>query len=472
MIFGHPYLTPWHLILLIVVVLNVVAGVFVFLRGRKRLSAVLFAGVLLCAAIWGGAIFAMYFVYPFSRDVAQFLSSLTFSSVTLMVYIGLLFTFNFPKKTHITRPLLFFMSVPTLFFITASHLSLIDRVELGKNLQLISARQDLYNHFLIYLVVYLFLILFRLFVSARKVKTNEQARVFSVATAFLFATIVGIVFNVAMPILDPGSVLVYIGPIGVASLVLALGWGVVRHGLFDLRVRLEKKSLTSLFVVMIFILGSAFFALAVARVYEDFWALLSVIAAFSLFFLNLHFLVSWFADRLFVNEIIDNTIASESGDAVPAQVQKLGLDMESYFGKFFRAVSVDVFFLDEQKGIYRSSRGTVDVFLSSNEPLCGIVRESRGVVFVDDFGELELGDKRRVSAASRKLRKINARAFVGMRHWTNELVMIAFVNFAAPTNEQLKHFRIQQQFSAPKWDEIASKIYTNMRAMEALTKRV
>lgn len=469
MLFGHPYLTPWHFILFFVVVLDILAGVLILLRGRKDLRTVFFAVLLFFAALWGLMNFFSDFLFPYGEEYSLFAMNSAFVTASGLSLCAVLLARVFPSRKPVSKFYILVVSAPLLFVSIASYAGWINTAVVNVQGHVNIERGWFYPFSLLIILGYWIWALTEMHLGLRSVPKEERSKAIVVILGLTFAFVVGSFFNVFWHIIAPDSPLSFIGPIGVLGLVWMIGWGVLRYQLFDVYLRVERQTIVSLLTLIAFVFGLVFFSFLVLQVHTTFWLLLPVIFVFSMFFLFVRNAVAHFLNIVVLNEYLEN----RGGDVrqhnpTVAQFVKFEDELRMFFQSFFPDAQVKLFGLE--KGRYEPCRrvGSESIFFATDEPLVNAVRASRGVMFVESAAFRDLIAREHQDVVMRKFRKVGARAVLGLPHWTNELVMITFVGMSEPTPEQQTKLRMHLEFNPPKWDEIAARIYTNKRALESL----
>ncbi len=478
MLFDNPYLTPWHWVLLAVVILNMIAVVLILTARRSSNSntAIIYGGILISATIWGISSFLVEFLYPISKEWTQFAINLGYSSTAISGLLAVIFAYSFQPDAYQTikrkKLLLFIISILPITVSVLSHLSLtytLDEILPSGSEQ--GSSGPTYLSTLTVIIVYWITAFVKLFHSVHRAHSYEKLKIALLTCGLLVAFLIGVFFNIIWFHLSGGT-LQYMGPLGALFMLTLPTWGVLRYQLFDLEIRVARDALVTIFTVSLFVIGFILFAAILILSQQNLIIFLIASLFFPLAFLKVHDLVRFLINRSFFNDYLSNLHEDASRPTnlrYDVQIQKLQGDVQIFFSKFFSHVQVNIYFFDDDLKRFQSIDAASQISsLGVSDELVHFARMTRGVVLREEVDAQPFLKQVEKKIILRKLQKLRAQAIVSMRHWTNELVMVAFIGCDPITDDQRDSLRRHFIAFEPKWDEIAQKIYTNKRARESV----
>ncbi|HEY4694543.1 MAG TPA: ATP-binding protein [Candidatus Nanoarchaeia archaeon] len=295
-----------------IIVANLLLGLLVITRNPKNWTNRLFAALSLLMAFWSFVSFSED--ETFGRSVINLLKSLDYASASLIAYVFLLFSLNFPKaKLHVKRDLLLF--IPTLLLIVLSFTDLIAYVEIVGN-RVKFTYGPLGDLFSVYSFLYVVLIsAVALFIKFKTLVGVEKSQTFYVLLGLISTSVIAVLTNVVLPQLI--NVTPAITRLGIYGFVLFLGataYAIVRHRLLDIRLVVARTVAYSLLVfsIAIFYIGSTvlltnfLFRTTTSTAQLLIYASLTLVVAFT--FQPLRRFFEHVTDRIFFKEDYESTV--------------------------------------------------------------------------------------------------------------------------------------------------------------------
>ena len=460
----------WHIPLAIAIVLNLIAILALLVRASKRTKSFwYFIAYLVAAELWALENFFETIPRILSNEQLLWAANASFSLAVIGLLSFFLFVYFIFEENRRRPNILWYVTGVTFggigFFWDA-----FNSTAMLTDVGVVFDRGYLY-YAVVVVIVFLFgRTLYELVLKVRGEKNpSNRIKLNLILGGFTAVVVIGFSLGIVVPLTTGINYYNTVMPLGILIFLLLMTWGIMRYHLFEVRVHVRRSDITSFLTITALLALLFMFSVVVFWLQGGPWLFVCMVA-FALIFFKLRDVVELFVDSHTFSDYLDPHLdmkASRSG--VNDQIDFMRQDVKKYFDNFFGNAQVDIFYLNAATKDLRSGlparRGMV---LAQQGLFVGFVRKTSGAVLAMDISQSAFASDQEKKVVRSQLRRLSASAFIGMRHWTGELVMVAFVGFDEPSEEQIKHFKIQQQFSAPKWDEIASKIYTNMRAMESM----
>lgn len=464
-------ITMWHAVLAVAMIINAVVSVAIILRGRKSKSAVFLGIMLFFAMLWGLEQLLFDIYYPSSI----FTTNYSFAAAAILAYFFVLFAMYFPNEKSkdfgvLTQLLLALpAALMVAYAVIGDYFVAGSVVEKGDLVLLFGPLYTLFN--LIFLA-YVFFGFALLIVEWKKARRTHQALKFLLITGGLLIGFgIGILFNMIWGYVFGTATYHHVGPTGILVVLAFLSWTILRHRLFEIDVQVSRKTISTFLVSVTFIAGFILYSFVLTLIQGNLIYLTLAALVFGLSFLRIQSFVSYLMEKHVFNAYVDNVGDPVSKEAHLGQLSQLQKELSSFFGKTLDDVGVDLYYLNDSRNKFVSLSGDKSLLLSQGDFFTRFIMATRGVVFAHRLDSRLFRDSSEEKLVRHRMGQLQARAFVTMRHWTNELVIIAFIRCNAITDEQEKSMQMRMEFDKPKWDEIASKIYTNKRAVESLTRK-
>lgn len=443
-----------------------ILGLFVFVKNSKKRNNQIFFVMSLFIVIWslGYAVF----LFADTEHVAWIGIRTLVAGSTFIPVLYLHWTMNLLEEDQAHSWLLWAGYAATFLFAILS-------LSPG---YILSVESKLFFPFwpngTIYYFLYIAVVYVGLFVTALywqihhllKLSSSKKNQIRFIFVGSLIAALGGMTnfllwFDVPIPPVGNFVVNVY---------VFLFAWSIIRYGSLEVPVLITKRNIVQLITWSIF---CVLLSLALIVWYVDLpviWKVLFVVLV-GFCILNLRQATLTLVEKTILTDFFD-TRWGVSPDGTNDQILRIFHEVKTFMKKFSSSISVDMLFYDDRLGYYRSVQSNgLDVSIASSDPLFAFVRSIKGVCFVEDVQLDRLVDQSTAKIILAKLRRFRADVVIPMRHWTHEVVLVAFVRCESMTLEQKMKLKQYLMFREPKWDEIASRIYTNKRALESL-KRV
>lgn len=227
------------LILVIAASFNLLLAIIVFARDVHKSYAQVFALLGLFLTIW---IVANFMTNHYVDDLAitNFANKLTYVSGYATAIAGLFFTYLFPVTRAISRrekiTVAFLVVVPLAASFTDAVAGI---ASLDKGTLVFSIGSLLWFYGLCFLLV-LGLIAKNLFSVPTQGNLLRKKQVFLVLLAFILCALSGLLFNVLLPVVTGDWAWTKFGPLDTIFLAGIIGYTIVRHGLFDIRLAVMR----------------------------------------------------------------------------------------------------------------------------------------------------------------------------------------------------------------------------------------
>lgn len=242
----------FNFLMLLVVILILFIGLFVFLKGKKGKSGTFYLLFIIAVALW---ISSNLFLRVFENyDLIMISLKLTFVSAVVMFYMLLLFARTFPndfiKKIHLIDIV---GLVVTIFFCIIGFSNLIVS-GFNQNQIMIDA---IYGRFFILfplITVFFFIAIFYYLYKQYKMSTGvakEQAKY--VFIGIMLTAVIASMTDIFIPLFTKNNVSANYGSFGAITIVIFSAYAILAHHLFDIRVIIRKTVVYS--VLLIFVLA-------------------------------------------------------------------------------------------------------------------------------------------------------------------------------------------------------------------------
>lgn len=454
-----------HLILFLAILVALSSVLYLVCFQRKSKEILFLALFITTIVVWAAEVFSSYFTIRFSHEITISLANIDFANIILGIYFFVLLLLSITGSYTKRRALLSGVAPAILVFF----------VFWKGIVQGITLRPDgfdfrytaLYSWFVAYLITYFCLGCVLLFHYFRNNDDAQGRKGFILLSIGLLWTIfIGIILGVILPYIAGGTKYDALGPLGVFILIGLLAFAVFRHGVLGIRAKLTRIALVRIILFMFFV------------VFLFVPVLLNGVSA--LFLLFVIFLVASILtlvtarvpeviDRMMFVDALDSSFRKSIQESPKnnIQIEKLQRELKEFFGKFIDGVEINVFYLEDRLGIFRSVSNHSQT-IGMGDRLATFVRANPGLTFGQDLEKivyLSAQERRTITA---KMGKLNAEGCLGMRHWTGELVIIALLK-CKPLDEQTrKKIYIHLHCLKQNWDEIAGRIFANKRAIESI----
>jgi hypothetical protein len=296
---SFPSITPF---LLLAGFINILMGMLVFARGRKRPVNIIFSLICVFLCSWCLSLGFVSSNFPMAMRMAAL--RLTFLSVVPLPFLILLIGLVFPQKKYpLSLIKTVVLAVPPLifsWFVSQEFVFQISVVD-GNIFLNLGALNNLYTiYFMVYLVAAIIIMIRGYIFSSSWEKIGYRYFLVGIIVTILIADI----FNLILVHLFNNSRFVYFGPLSTVFLVSLTSYAVLKYRLMDISLIIKKtvvySSLTALFtgILLSFVyLGGVFFGNYVT--YSAIWATVPAIFIISLLFQPLRDRVQAMIDRLF-----------------------------------------------------------------------------------------------------------------------------------------------------------------------------
>ncbi len=233
-----------NFLLLVVAAIDIILGFLILLRNRKNRVNITFAALTFCLAIWSSTIYITYLPEVSNLD---FWSNATFWGPSLVPSLLIYFTLIFPvrrKKIPLfTRTFLILIPLVllTLAFLQLINIKTYDPVTIDRGFG--------YYLFSLYFFTGIFYSIFRLIYRQRKLEGIDKIRVTYLLFGIVAAAIVGVLFNLILPLTGSSSLNRVGPPAAGLAFVSFIAYSIVKHKFLDVRLVI-LRTLTYSFLVI------------------------------------------------------------------------------------------------------------------------------------------------------------------------------------------------------------------------------
>ena len=249
----------------VVSILVVMMGIFVFMQNTKRTYGRYF--LLLCLGVTTWLMANVYASVPvLGIDAINVMNEIAFVSGIGVLFFGYLFTRHFPYSHK--RPIFGTeLTLMILVVLLGAAISIFDQVS-GRAISNNSGTIQYINGEYVWLYVGCFFIAFAgIFRSVlRSLKTKGLAKKYRaqltlVLTGFGGATLIGILSNIIAPMFISDWSTVFTAPLAAIVLIGVITFAVIRHGLFDVRLAVMR---TAAYILTLVTLATLYYVVVYA----------------------------------------------------------------------------------------------------------------------------------------------------------------------------------------------------------------
>jgi two-component system phosphate regulon sensor histidine kinase PhoR len=242
-----------NLFLITFFVIYIVFGFVIFRRNYKDKINLLFFFVLLAVSFWTiGMIF-----YRGIKDISLsvIFARILYFSATFIPIAFLYFVFNYSKVQvgiFINIILILFFSYIALISILPNFLIKDVIVVPGKE-KIIIFDNRLHLLYALYIILYFsvsFYLLFKFLLRSKEFSELTRVQVYYLFLGTIIPTVIGVISNLILPLLGYFE-LNWLGQIGVISLVILLGYAVLKYQLFNIKIILTEVFVFSLIIIFL-----------------------------------------------------------------------------------------------------------------------------------------------------------------------------------------------------------------------------
>ncbi len=231
-----------QLVLILCAVLAGLLGIFVLMQNAQKTLNVLAAGINFCIAIW--ALGIVLFMDASTEPMATAYAQLYYLAAAVFVALLALFAKVFPNHTHLPRDKKYIIlgaaSVMAASIILLPNF-IIDAVHVSETGNFIEINIPTYIIFSLYFIFFFFdglFIIARSFMSSKK-SMRVQAGLF--LAGILSMSIPGFITNLLLPYFQDYRY-IWVGPAMSMVFIAVLSYGIVRHGMFDVRLAAVRST--------------------------------------------------------------------------------------------------------------------------------------------------------------------------------------------------------------------------------------
>lgn len=470
--------TPFHYVTLAVMLLDMVVAVAIVVRAKRNIAGICFGLMLVFGSLWGLEQVCVDIFYPSKF----FDGNYSYTTASAIVVFFILFAVLYQNQSideikrlsFRTKLSLVIIALPgAVFFILGLTTDLfIAGAYINENNAMVFVGGQLFDAFNIYFVVCTIIAFYQLIrkricaVSGRDKKTLNI-----ILSGLACAYGVGITFNILWYYIFGEGLYHSYSPTAVLAVVLVLAYAVMKYRLFGIDVRMSIAALADIVTISFFVSGFIVYGLLLVWFRDNLFVLISVAVVFAFLFFKMRDLAFLMIKKRWFEDFFHNTrrVVDDRPPHFSQQLGRLKNEIELYLGKFFDDVSTDLFYLDDETGVFRCLSGKCALqSIGFSDALINFARTIQGLVLLDDMERFSYLSRADMVLVKDRIKQLRADGMITMRHWTGELVIVAILRLRPNTQEARDKLRFYLQCAQPKWDEIAAKIFTNKRAMESV----
>lgn len=228
------------LVTVVVCCITLALGLMIVLRDPKRYYARLFVMLCVFIIVWCIANYLTNLSVLDSMTL-DMTNKLAFASGFLVVYTGLLFTYNFPKLRKIKGYEKFLLGMLGAIGVIVSFLEVVvGRVVTTAGGIEFTSGAGVFVYLGIFIGT-LLLIVRNLTTNTKRYSHAEKNQSRLILGGFVASAVVALSLNVVIPLFTDVWHTTLYGPLAVLILVAAISYSIVRHGLFDIRLAVMRS---------------------------------------------------------------------------------------------------------------------------------------------------------------------------------------------------------------------------------------
>jgi signal transduction histidine kinase len=219
------------LIALIVAILNMFLGFFVWLRGKKNMINIFFAGFAITTSIY---VLSIHSAIIFSHKL--FFGRLAFAAAAITMMFLLSFVYSFPEKRSISFKRLFvFIFFPIIFSVLSFTAFIVKNIEINGYYMtgVFGSALYFYRYFAIIYVLSIIAILLKKFIRSRDLTKLQLKYVLFGIGLFISSSLIT---NVILPGFFQIRQFNYLGPLFSVFMIIFISYAIVKHRLMDIKV--------------------------------------------------------------------------------------------------------------------------------------------------------------------------------------------------------------------------------------------
>ncbi len=316
------------LTLLFVTLTNLTLGLFIYFRNRNNAANQLFLALTVAIIGWTITNFLTNVVYG---DVIlnEIANKLAYMLAFCIALVAVLFTYQYPLKRKASRVEVVFVGVSAVLMLGGSlHPSIAGHI-LSKDGELLFQAGRLVWVYAAFFLAMILVCCMNLLSAARTSSAQAKNQAIYILLAFSVTAVLGLFFNLVIPVFASDWATTHIGPLSTVVLVGVISYSMRRHGLFDIRsffVRAVVYTFTNILISVLYVAPIVIvFLLLFHEAIEPYRLIIgtlvgSVVAAN---YSHIKTYFNRFSNRIFFREVYDP--AQLLADLNKALVSKVGL---------------------------------------------------------------------------------------------------------------------------------------------------
>jgi len=231
---------------LVVAIIDITLGLLILMRNKRNLVNLIFAALTFCLALWSCTIFITYLPNISNLD---FWSNATFWGPSLLPSLLIYFTLIFPvKQKKISKFVkVILISIPLLLII----LSLLQQINTKTYDPVTIERGFGYYLFSIYFFAGIFYSIIKLLYRHHKLDGIDRVRITYLLFGVVAAVIVGVIFNLILPIAGSSDFNRVGPPAAGLAFVFFIAYSIAKHRFLDVRLVILRTLTYSILVVFV-----------------------------------------------------------------------------------------------------------------------------------------------------------------------------------------------------------------------------
>jgi len=230
------FLTTTNLILELLLAALAVLGFVIFKNSKKRVSDLVFIGIILAAFIWVLTNLVTNLAIPYGSDVVLTWTRLTLIGPAIVPILLFLFADTFPNSPlRLSKPFLIILSIITL--------GLLVIVPTRFNVELVTINGSfstftpgpLYTYFSLYLLLSIIITSFKLGNKYKHAKDIEKTQIKITLVGIAASILLGLLLNAVLPLLGFAEYAT-IGSASISIFIIATGFAILKYKLLDIRL--------------------------------------------------------------------------------------------------------------------------------------------------------------------------------------------------------------------------------------------
>ncbi len=225
----------------VTVVLALALGIMVFFQDRTFAQNRLFLLMCISTGVWVTSNFLTNHNYGYPLEINEIANKIAYASGFLVVVFGLLFSYKFGERQHVTLAETIGIYVVSVAVIVLSFSDYIAGKVLLVDGEVRFENGTLLGVYALCFIMLVTLVAYNLVWAIRHGSERKKGQAVVILAAFVISALTGLMLNVILPLMSLSWDSSRFGPIAIALLVATVAYAIVRHKLFDIKLAVVRS---------------------------------------------------------------------------------------------------------------------------------------------------------------------------------------------------------------------------------------